>query len=75
VFRRGGRLRAVRSGTAQAALDLALQDPVTNALGGARLRETVRSAALAQEFSFVGEDRRPEGVLWHGVNLSPMSAT
>ena len=75
MFRRGGRLRAVRSGTARAALDLALQDPVTNALGGARLQETVRSAALAQEFSLVGEDRRPEGVLWHGVNLSAMSAS
>ena len=75
MFRRGGRLRAVRSGTAQAALDLALQDPITNALGGARLRETIGSAALSQEFSLVGEDRRPEGVLWHGVNLSPLSAS
>lgn len=75
MFRRGGRLRAVRSGTAQAALDLALRDPVTNALGGSRLREIARSAALAQEFSLVGDDRLPEGVLWHGVNLSPLSST
>jgi ribosomal protein S18 acetylase RimI-like enzyme len=75
VFRRGGRLRPVRPGTVEAALDLALRDPVTNALGGARLRETARTAALAQEFSLVGDDRLPEGVLWHGVNLSPLSAT
>ena len=75
MFRRGGRLRAVRPGTVDAALDLALRDPVTNALGGARLRETARSASLAQEFSLVGDDRLPEGVLWHGVNLSPLSST
>ncbi|WP_341854904.1 hypothetical protein [Brachybacterium sp. GPGPB12] len=36
MFRRGGRLRAVRPGTVDAALELALRDPVTNALGGAR---------------------------------------
>ncbi|NMA78632.1 MAG: GNAT family N-acetyltransferase [Actinomycetales bacterium] len=75
MFRRGGRVRAVRSTGLDAALALALTDPFTNALAGARLRESARSAALSQEFSYAGEEQRPEGLLWHGVNLSPMSAT
>lgn len=75
MFRRGGRVRPVRPGSVQAALDLALTDPVTNALGGARLRELSRSAAVTQEFSLSGEDTSAEGLLWHGVNLAPMSAT
>ncbi|MGO1894655.1 MAG: GNAT family N-acetyltransferase [Brachybacterium sp.] len=75
MFRRGGRVRAVRPGGLDAALALALSDPITNALAGARLRESARSAALSQEFSFAGEELQPEGLLWHGVNLSPMSAT
>lgn len=75
MFRRGGRVRAVRSGGHEAALTLALTEPVVNALAGARLRELGRSAALSQEFSLVGEERSPEGLLWHGVNLAPLSAT
>ena len=75
MFRRGGRVRAVRSGGHEAALALALTDPVTNALPGARLRELGRSASLPQEFSLAGEEQSPEGLLWHGVNLAPMSAT
>ena len=75
MFRRGGRVRAVRQGGHEAAIALALTDPVTNALAGARLRELGRSAALSQEFSLVGEERSPEGLLWHGVNLNPISAT
>ncbi|ATG52573.1 GNAT family N-acetyltransferase [Brachybacterium vulturis] len=75
MFRRGGRVRAVRSGGHEAALALALTDPVTNALPGARLRELGRSASLSQEFSVAGEEQSPEGLLWHGVNLAPMSAT
>ena len=75
MFRRGGRVRSVRPGGHEAALALALTEPVTNALAGARLRELGRSAALGQEFSLVGEEQRPEGLLWHGVNLAPISAT
>src|SRR5699024_8406902 len=75
VFRRGGRVRSVRPSGHEAALALALTEPVTNALAGARLRELGRSAALGQEFSLVGEEQRPEGLLWHGVNLAPLSAT
>ncbi|MDN5822332.1 MAG: GNAT family N-acetyltransferase [Brachybacterium sp.] len=75
MFRRGGRVRGVRSGGHEAALALALSDPVTNALAGARLRELGRSASLPQEFSLAGEERSPEGLLWHGVNLNPISAT
>lgn len=75
MFRRGGRVRALRPGGLDAALALARTDPITNALAGARLGEAARSAVLTQEFSISGEELRPEGVLWHGVNLSPMSAT
>src|SRR5699024_1307238 len=72
---RGGRVRSVRPSGHEAALALALTEPVTNALAGARLRELGRSAALGQEFSLVGEEQRPGGLLWHGVNLAPLSAT
>lgn len=75
MFRRAGRVRAVRSVGHEAALALALSEPVTNALAGARLRELGRSAGLPQEFSSVGEEQSPEGLLWHGVNLAPLSAT
>jgi uncharacterized protein len=75
VFRRGGRVRALRSGGVDAALELALTEPVTNTLAGARLAELLRSPSLSQEFSVVGEEQRPEGVLWHGVNLAPLSAS
>ncbi|ATG55373.1 GNAT family N-acetyltransferase [Brachybacterium ginsengisoli] len=75
MFRRGGRVRSVRTGGHEAALALALSEPVTNALAGARLRELDRSVGLAQEFSFCGEEMSPEGLLWHGVNLAPVSAT
>ncbi|WP_114855255.1 DUF4081 domain-containing GNAT family N-acetyltransferase [Brachybacterium sp. YJGR34] len=75
MFRRGGRVRAVRPGGLAAALEHALTDPVTNALAGARLREVGRTAAVSQEFAVAGEEHRIEGLLWHGVNLSPLSAT
>lgn len=75
MFRRGGRVRALRSGGFDAALALALSEPQVNALGGARLRDSARSVALSQEFVTVGEEQRPEGLLWNGVNVAPMSAT
>ena len=75
MFRRGGRVRAIRSGGYDAALALALTDPVVNALAGARLREGARTGTLPQEFSLAGEEQHPEGLLWHGVNLAPLSAT
>ena len=75
MFRRGGRVLAIRSGGYDAALALALTDPVVNALAGARLREVARTGALPQEFSLAGEEQHPEGLLWHGVNLAPLSAT
>lgn len=75
MFRRGGRVHSIRSGGLDAALALALSEPLTNALAGARLQEMSRSVSLAQEFSFVGEEQHPGGLLWHGVNASPLSAT
>ncbi|MGP9537815.1 GNAT family N-acetyltransferase [Brachybacterium sp. AOP43-C2-M15] len=75
MFRRGGRIRALRSGGLEPALSLALTDPVTNALAGARLQEVSRTAALPQEFSVIGDDLQPDGLLWHGVNVSPLSAS
>lgn len=75
MFRRGGRVRAIRPSGLDVALSHALTDPVTNALAGARLQEVGRSAAVSQEFSLAGDEQRPEGLLWHGVNVSPMSAT
>lgn len=75
MFRRGGRVRPLRTASFDAALALAMTDPVTNALAGARLKELSRSVGLGQEFSLTGEDPSPEGLLWHGVNLSPVSAS
>jgi len=75
MFRRGGRVRPLRTASFDAALALAMTDPVTNALAGARLKELSRSGGLGQEFSLTGEDPSPEGLLWHGVNLSPVSAS
>ncbi len=75
MFRRGGRVRALRPGTLDVALDHARRDPLTNALAGARLHEAARSAAVLQEFSLAGDETRPDGLLWHGVNVSPLSAT
>lgn len=68
-------MRPVRSGGADAALALALRDPAKNALGGSRLRELRRTGGVAGEFSAIGEELTPRGVLWHGVNISPMGAT
>lgn len=75
MFRWGARVRPVRTSGHEAALALALTDPVVNALAGARLRELDRSVGLPQEFSYAGEESAPEGLLWHGVNLAPLSAT
>ncbi|MGP5050361.1 GNAT family N-acetyltransferase [Brachybacterium alimentarium] len=75
MFRRAGRVRAVRSSGLDAALAHALTEPITNALAGARLREVGRTVSVGQEFSVAGDENRPDGLLWHGVNLSPISAT
>lgn len=75
MFRRGARVRPVRSSNVSAALALALTDPVHNALAGARLREIERAGSIVQEFSLAGDEHRPDGLLWHGVNASPLSAT
>lgn len=75
MFSRGDRLRPLRLTGAGAALELALSDPLPNALGGARLADLSRSPGIGQEFSIFGQDRRPLGVMWHGVNLSPISAS
>jgi predicted GNAT family acetyltransferase len=75
MFTRPTRLRPLRASGAQGAADLALSDPVVNALAGARLMEMRRSMNLGQEFGVIGPEQAPDGVLWHGVNLSPISAT
>lgn len=75
MFRRGGRIRPVRPSSSGAALDLALRDPLSNALAGSRLAELAGTNAVASEFSIYGDDALPRGVLWHGVNLSPLAAS
>ncbi len=74
MFRRAGRVRAIRPAGADAALQLALRDPLINALAGARLQEVAHTTALGQEFVASGEESAPQGLLWNGVNTSPLSA-
>ncbi len=75
MFGRGAGTRALRPATAEAALRLALADPLTNALAGSRLVELRHSAgALSREFSMVGPDLAPRGVLWSGANACPVGA-
>ncbi|MFC0676152.1 GNAT family N-acetyltransferase [Brachybacterium hainanense] len=74
MFRRGEpRVRPVRHGAEAVALRLALRDPLRHALPGARLAELRGTASLPQEFSLVGPDAEPTGLLWHGVNIAPMA--
>ncbi|HJB10036.1 MAG TPA: GNAT family N-acetyltransferase [Candidatus Brachybacterium merdavium] len=75
MFRRGARVRPVRTAGVSAALTLALSDPLHNTLAGARLREVGHAGNAAQEFLLAGDEHRPEGLLWNGVNVSPLSAT
>ena len=75
MFRRGARVRPLRPSAWNPSLALARRDRVVNALGGARLVELARAGALGREFQIAGEDHDPEGILWDGVNLSPMSAS
>lgn len=75
MFRRGARVRPLRSAAWQASHALTLRDPLVNALGGARLEELARAGAMGREFHLAGEDHAPTGILWDGVNLSPMGAT
>lgn len=78
MFGRGPRsrpLRPVRVLNGAAALRLALEDPLVNALPGARLQELRDSAQLGREFSLHGGERAPDGLLWHGVNAGPLSAS
>src|SRR5690625_5973695 len=75
MFRRGARVRPVRTAGVSAALALALGDPLRNALAGARLKEVGHAGNAAQEFLLAGDEHRPEGLLWNGVNVSPLSAT
>jgi hypothetical protein len=75
MFSRSARLRPLRASGLQGAFDLALRDPVTHALAGARLQDIRRSLSLGQEFAVIGPDAAPDAVLWHGVNLSPIGTT
>ncbi|WP_106506286.1 DUF4081 domain-containing GNAT family N-acetyltransferase [Brachybacterium timonense] len=75
MFRRAPRVRPLRPASTGAALELALRDPVVNALGGARLRDLSGALSIGREFSFFGPDAEPEGVLWNGVNISAMQAS
>jgi predicted GNAT family acetyltransferase len=74
MFSRGPRLRALRPTGVQGAIDHALTDPLVNALPGARLVDLRHSLSIGQEFSMAADDRRPDGLLWHGVNVAPVSA-
>lgn len=75
MFGRGARVRVLRPAFYQPALEVALADPVLNALPGSRLVE-LRSRALhlSQEFMTYGPEAEPEAVLWNGVNIAPMQA-
>lgn len=75
MFRRGAKVRPLRHTAWDASLALARRDPLVNALGGARLVEMARAGALGREFQITGEDHAPRGILWDGVNLSPLSAS
>ncbi|UEJ83720.1 GNAT family N-acetyltransferase [Brachybacterium halotolerans subsp. kimchii] len=75
MFSRGPRLRALRPTGVQGAIDHVLTDPLVNALPGARLVDIRHSLSVGQEFSVAGEERRTDGLLWHGVNVSPVSAS
>lgn len=75
MFRRAPRVRPLRPASTGAALELALRDPVVNALGGARLRDLSGALSIGREFSSFGPDAEPEGVLWNGVNISAMQAS
>lgn len=74
MFRRPeDRVRAVRSPQEAAVIRRALEDPLVHALPGARLMELRGRAALGGEFTMVGPDRAPTGLLWNGVNLAPLA--
>lgn len=75
MFSRGPRVRPLRPAGAQAAIDLALRDPLVHALAGSRLLDLQRAGRFGQEFAVHGEERAPSGVLWQGVNLSPVGAS
>lgn len=75
MFRRGSRVRALRGAELETARRLALREPVANALAGARLLDLTRHGSPGAEFSLAGEEGAPEGLLWHGVNISPLTAT
>ncbi|MGY5763869.1 GNAT family N-acetyltransferase [Brachybacterium sp. DNPG3] len=75
MFRRSSRVRPIRGGGVDAALALALRDPAGNALSGSRLRELRATGSAGAEFSAIGDELTPSGVLWHGVNISPIGAS
>lgn len=66
------RVRGIRPGGAEGALRVAREDPVANALPGARLQQMRGQLGIGQEFSVIGDLAAPEAVLWHGVNIAPM---
>lgn len=73
MFRRGPGVRPLRPGSVDGALAVAAADPLLNALPGSRLLEIRDSATtLAGEFSIVGSEHAPDGVLWHGANAGPV---
>ncbi|PWH06735.1 GNAT family N-acetyltransferase [Brachybacterium endophyticum] len=74
MFSRGPRLRALRPAHVQGAIDHALSDPLVNALPGARLIDLRHSLSVGQEFSAAEDDHHLTGLLWHGVNVAPVSA-
>ncbi|MDO5662306.1 MAG: GNAT family N-acetyltransferase [Brachybacterium sp.] len=72
MFRRGAKLRPLRASRADPAIRLALTDPLTHTLPGARLVE-VSGLRMPEEFSTMGPETAPTGVLWHGVNIAPIT--
>ncbi|GAB2538877.1 GNAT family N-acetyltransferase [Brachybacterium huguangmaarense] len=76
MFGRGApAVRPLRPAAADAALRLALRDPLTHALPGARLADVRRDPAfLSREFSALGPDGDPHALLWNGANTAPIEA-
>lgn len=75
IFGRSARVRSLRAALAEPAMQLALREPALNALAGGRLRDLMAHGTMAREFSVHGPDAELDGVLWHGVNASPVGAS
>lgn len=76
MFRRGAGVRPLRAAGIDAALRIALADPLTHTLAGSRLADLrYAGGQMSREFAVLGSDRAPEAVLWQGANAGPIGGT